>query len=144
MTNSGVIARVEAIYAWIDAENSLQWDDEQRCRGCGKCCDFESFDHRLFVTTPEMVYFEAKLGIDGVKTVENGRCPYNIEGKCGVYESRFGGCRIFNCRGDAEAQGRVSEEAARRFKAVCEDLGVPYRYVDLATGLKELSCGSCR
>jgi hypothetical protein len=59
------------------------------------------------------------------------RCPYNVDGRCTVYEYRFAGCRIFCCKGDADFQGALSESAVNKFKSICTDFHVPYQYADL-------------
>jgi len=64
-----------------------------------------------------------------------GRCPYNVGGKCTVYEYRFAGCRIFCCNADADFQSRLSESAIKKFKDLCTEFSIPYRYIDLPTAL---------
>jgi Fe-S-cluster containining protein len=105
------------------------------CKSCGDCCDFEGFDHRLFITPPELMYLAANLGDENIKPMLSGRCPYNIDGKCGVYEYRFSGCRIFCCNGDADFQSRLSEEVLEKLKSICTEFQIPYRYADLASAL---------
>jgi len=65
-----------------------------------------------------------------------GRCPWQIDGKCSVYQHRFAGCRIFCCKGNADFQSDLTESALKKFKALCEKFQIPYRYVDLPTALK--------
>lgn len=129
------VEKVAAVYAWLDAEIREQAEAAGRCDGCGKCCDFETFDHRLFVTPPEMMYLAAKLGAEDIQPMPTGRCPYNIVIACSIYEYRFAGCRIFCCKGDKDFQSGLSESAVERFKAICTELGIPYRYRPLADTL---------
>jgi hypothetical protein len=72
-----------------------------------------------------------------------GRCSYQVDGKCGVHAYRFSGCRIFCCKGDAGFQSELTEAVIKKFKALCLEMRIPYRYVDLPTALKEASglCG---
>jgi Fe-S-cluster containining protein len=107
------------------------------CKACGKCCDFESFGHRLYLTTPEWLYFKTKLAENNVALMPmtTGVCPYRKDGKCSVYPWRFAGCRIFNCTGEAELQSQLSEESISQMKSLCETYSLPYRYVDLKTAL---------
>ena len=102
---------------------------------CGKCCDFDSYDHRLFVTSPEIEYLTAKIGRDNIKPMTNGRCPYNINGRCTIHENRFAACRIFCCRGDKDFQNQLSEATLAKLKALCDELEIPYRYLELPTAL---------
>lgn len=135
-TNSQLAKRVAEIYNRL---NSQIRQSAGACSTCGKCCDFESFDHKLFVTTPELRYLVASLGAENMKPMTTGRCPYNIEGKCGIYEHRFSGCRIFCCKGDKDFQGELSESALKQFKSLCTEFQIPYRYTDLATALNDFS-----
>lgn len=130
-----LLERVAAIYDWLGLQIRRNGDLSGICKSCGDCCDFNAFDHRLFVTPPELAYLAAKLGVENVKPMPAGRCPYNVDGKCGVYEHRFAGCRIFCCDGDADFQSELSEEALARLKSICTEFQIPYRYLDLATAL---------
>jgi Fe-S-cluster containining protein len=138
-TNSQLLKRVAEIYEWLDLRISESIHLAGICGTCGKCCDFESFDHRLFVTTPELIYLAANLAAENVRPMTTSRCPYNIKGKCSVYEHRFSGCRIFFCKGDSDFQNELSESALKKFKSLCTDLQIPYRYTDLATALNSFT-----
>ena len=154
-TNGHLIKKVAEIYKWLDSQINNNSELTGVCSVCGKCCDFAQFDHRLFVTTPELMYLAAYLGAENVRPMTTGRgstprlcsgqaslttgCPYNIGGKCSVYEHRFSGCRIFSCKGDTDFQNRLSETAVKKFKAICEQFQIPYRYTDLATALNGFS-----
>jgi Fe-S-cluster containining protein len=137
--NRQLIKKVAGIYDWLDSQTSNNSDLAGVCSACGKCCDFAQLDHRLFVTTPELMYLAANLGAENIKQMITDQCPYNIRGKCSVYEHRFSGCRIFSCKGDADFQSRLSERALKKFKSLCTDLQIPYRYTDLATALNGFS-----
>ena len=134
--NDQVIALVSEIYKWIEAQQLANKDIAGSCKVCGKCCDFEAYDHRLYVTTPEMMYFVEKLGIANIKQMIGGRCCYQVDGKCSVHAYRFSGCRIFCCKGNADFQSELTESAIKKFKAVCDELQIPYRYVELPVALK--------
>ena len=129
--NHQFLRRVAEIYKWLDLQICEAGDSAGACEACGKCCDFAQFDHRLFVTTPELMYLTAKIGAENIKQMTGSRCPYNIDGKCSVYEYRFAGCRIFCCKGDADFQNRLSESALRKFKSICDASQIPYQYADL-------------
>jgi len=129
-----IAGAVGQVYDWIDSQTG---QTASQCDACGKCCDFENYDHRLFVTSPELIYFAAKIDPDKIKPMPAGRCPYNIDGKCTVYPYRFAGCRIFYCKGDKEIQNQLSEQVAEKFKDICEKSGLPYRYTDLPDALNK-------
>jgi len=133
------LKRVAEIYDWLDLQIRDSGNLAGACDACGKCCDFKNFDHRLFVTTPELMYLAANLGAENVKPMTTSRCPYNIRGKCTVYEYRFAGCRIFCCNGDADFQSRLSQSTLKKLKSICTKPHIPYRYSDLATALNNFA-----
>ena len=130
-----ILEQVDAIYQGL--RNELVQLDQQ-CTACGQCCDFESFGHRLYITTPELIYFRHFVA-PPIKEMATGVCPYCVDGKCTVYPYRFAGCRIFTCKGDAEKENRICEEAIRRLKSLCDGYGLDYHYVSLPQGLKMLT-----
>ena len=95
----------------------------------------ENFDHRLFITPPELMYLRANLGGKNIMSMSTGRCPYNIEGKCTVYEYRFAACRIFCCGADEDFQSELSEKALKKLKSLCAEFQIPYCYSDLSNAL---------
>lgn len=120
---------VAAVYSQLDGQIKTQPGD---CSACGDCCDFESFGHRLFVSSPEMVYLRQNLEI---KPMLTSRCPYQVDNKCTIYPHRFAACRIFFCKANEEFQSKLSEDALEEFKSLCTQLGLPYSYSDLGTAL---------
>jgi len=136
-----LLTKVAEIYRWLDAQIRQNPDLAGVCDACGRCCDFAAFDHRLFVTTPELLYLAANLGEEKVKRMPAGQCPYNISGKCSIYEYRFAGCRIFCCKSVPDFQNALSELAVKKFKVLCTQLEIPYRYTDLATALNDFAAG---
>ena len=166
-----LIEKVAEIYDWLDVQVRRCSELAGACKSCGNCCDFDGFDHHLFVTTPELMYLTANLGValtaetaesaeknknkirrsDNTKNLsvlcelggkrKMSRCPYNIGGRCTVYEYRFAGCRIFCCNGDADFQSKLSESALKKLKSVCTEFQIPYRYTDLAVVLNTRNSG---
>ena len=133
--NKRIVSKVADIYDWLDS--LLRNNNADRpCEKCGECCDFEAYDHRLFVTTPEIFYLTEHLGKENIKPMPTGRCPYNIENKCTIHKLRFAGCRIFNCKAENDFQSSLSEAAIKKFKIICENMSLPYQYTDLPTALK--------
>jgi len=146
-TNKRLLERVARIYKWL--ETQIRYNNElvSQCNACGKCCVFDGpapdceqgFGHRLFVTPPELMYLIANLGAENIKPMPTNRCPYNVDGKCTVYEYRFASCRIFYCNADADFQSRLSESALKKLKSLCTEFQIPYRYTDLANALNSLA-----
>ncbi len=128
-------AKVAEIYNWLDSQIRQNASLAGQCNICGKCCDFDAFDHRLFVTTAELMYLSANIGAENIRPMTGSKCPYNINGKCTVYQYRFAGCRIFCCKADKNFQSSLSESALEKFKSLCEEFDVPYHYTDLPTAL---------
>src|SRR4030042_1098154 len=127
--NKEIVSRVGKIYKWLDDQTCDKNAKAGACDACCKCCDFESYGHRLYVTTPEILYLADKLGSSDFKQMTTGRCSYQVDGKCDIYRYRFAACRIFCCKGNAEFQSELAEVAIKKFKAICEEFRIPYRYV---------------
>ncbi len=143
-TNNPLVKKVAELYEWLDSEISLHSQLAGRCDACGKCCDFESYDHRLFVTPPELIYLAANQGSENIKLMPTSLCPYNISDKCTIYKYRFAGCRIFCCKADRDFQSRLSESILRKFKLICTEFQIPHLYTDLPTALNSFSANTCR
>jgi hypothetical protein len=133
-TDPAIVREVAGIYEGLDHELLLA-ATHAACLQCGRCCDFEAYGHRLFLTTPEWIYFRHGLGNRPIQPMPTGRCPYNQEGLCTVHAIRFSGCRIFGCRLEQQVQSDLTESTLHRLKALCVQYDLPYRYVDLASAL---------
>ena len=125
--------KVAAIYSQLD-EQIKEFPAD--CSACGKCCDFESFGHKLFVSSPEMVYLSRNVDI---KPMPTARCPYQADNKCTIHPHRFAACRIFFCKADEALQNELSEQTLKKFKSLCTEFNLPYRYTDLAAALNNSS-----
>ena len=132
MKSKKICAAVQQVYDFIDSQTAAL---ENSCTACGKCCDFENFDHKLFVTSTELIYFANRIAPEKIKPMQNGICPYNENGKCTVYENRFAGCRIFSCKTSKDFQSTLTEKTLSKLKSICKDFQIPYRYLDLKTAL---------
>jgi hypothetical protein len=134
-----LLERVAGIYEWLDLQIRSGADLAGSCRACGDCCDFEAFDHRLFITPPEVMYLAASLGAENIKPMPGGRCPYNVDDRCTIYEYRFSACRIFCCKADEDFQSGLSEAALQKLKSICVEFQIPYRYTELAAALNDFA-----
>ena len=112
------------------------------CSASGRCCRFEQFGHRLYVTTLQLAAFRHALQPSASdKTTDwNGTgCPFQVGKLCGVHAIRPFGCRIFFCDPTAEQwQNEQYEQFHDRIKRLHEQLGVPYFYVEWREALAEL------
>jgi Fe-S-cluster containining protein len=102
------------------------------CTTSGRCCRFEEFGHRLFVTTMEMAAFVSQtdrpfspVGWDGTG------CPFQLKGLCDVHTIRPFGCRVFFCDATStQWQSEQYERLHKELKRLHEELNVPYFYVE--------------
>src|SRR5690606_10959533 len=103
------------------------------------CCRFESYGHRLYVTTVELAYFLANLTEPLKAPPDRGFCPYQVEGRCTARAARPAGCRIYFC--DPAAQGwqpELTEAVLAELARVGERFELPYAYGEWTEALREL------
>jgi Fe-S-cluster containining protein len=131
-----LIQKVSDLYLWLDEQTqNSELKTQNFCNACGNCCDFDSYGHRLYVTTAELMYLAEQIGKENIKPMIAGRCPYQVDNKCSIHSHRFASCRIFFCTGDKTRQSELSEETLKTLKALCTEFDIPYRYIDLKTAL---------
>jgi len=127
---------IERIYTDLVAEVA-----ERRpvCVVSGRCCRFEEYGHRLYVTTLEMGKFVHDLALAPRQVEENpGGCPFQVAKLCTVHAFRPFGCRMFFCDATStEWQNAAYERFHGRLKAMHEALGVPYAYVEWREALRQ-------
>ena len=73
--------------------------DDFDCLMCGNCCRFRTIDLtkedvELMEKHGHKDFYEPFEGHYRIKRV-NGRCPFNFDDKCGVYDHRAAVCRNF-------------------------------------------------
>lgn len=136
MTNdSRMVEEIALLYEWLDQLLAMHQEEAGDCSACGKCCDFDAYGHRLYVTHAEMLYFSSKMGQRGLRPMRSGQCPYMEQGRCSVHPYRFSGCRIFGCRGDVEFQNQLTEQTLNEIKSLCDEMDIPYEYMDIRQAL---------
>ncbi len=133
--NRQIIAEIGRVYQWIDQTLASRKAQAGDCSACGRCCDFDRYGHRLYVTHAEMLYFTTKIGSEDLKPMPSGSCPYMDNHRCSVHEHRFSGCRIYACQGDSEFQNQLTERALDKIKALSDAMDVPYEYMDIRQAL---------
>jgi Fe-S-cluster containining protein len=133
---------VERIYTDLAAEVAKR---RPVCVVSGRCCRFEEYGHRLFVTTAELAAFVHGLestprspAIDeSIRNWDGTGCPFQVSKLCGVHAIRPFGCRIFFCDATATQWQNDAYEAFHvRLKRLHEDLGVDYFYVEWRQALR--------
>jgi Fe-S-cluster containining protein len=106
------------------------------CAVSGRCCRFEEYGHRLYVTTIELAAFVRGLEKGPGEGSDGRGCPFQIGKLCGVHAIRPFGCRVFFCDETATAwQQEAYERYHARLKALHERLDVPYFYVEWRAAL---------
>jgi Fe-S-cluster containining protein len=129
--DESIAAELEAVYAYIAAQVE---DRAPICTASGRCCRFEEYGHRLYVTGLEAAYTLARLGrvleaaeIDSARA--RGGCPFQIERLCDVHQIRPLGCRVYYCDPSAkEWQEDLSERMLAEVRKIHDRHGIPYRY----------------
>jgi Fe-S-cluster containining protein len=122
------------------------------CAVSGRCCRFEEFGHRLFVTTAELATFVHGLKNEqkperrlAVVAWDGAGCPFQSNKLCGVHAIRPFGCRMFFCDATStQWQNEAYEQFHARLKRLHEDLGVPYFYVEWRQALRALELSGTR
>jgi Fe-S-cluster containining protein len=125
---------IASVYDDVSKETETQ---KPVCVMSGRCCRFEEFGHRLYVTTIETAAFVSQLA-PGHDRGPNG-CPFQVGKICGVHAIRPFGCRIFFCDSNAtEWQRNAYERFHARIKRLHEQLDVPYFYVEWREALRAI------
>ena len=135
-TRADVRDAVQAVYADVAAEV-----DRRRpvCVISGKCCRFEEYGHRLYVTTLELAAFVRDLQPTPPTAWDGTGCPFQVKKLCTVHAARPFGCRMFFCDATStEWQNQAYETFHARLKRLHEELGVPYFYVEWRQALRLL------
>ncbi len=137
-------AALRGIYARLDADIRAKGPT---CWASGKCCKFDEYGHRLYVTGLEITWFCANLPpteerTDGLRlpiyAQTPGACPYQIDGLCSTHAIRPTGCRIFFCQQGTQAwQQDLYETYLAELRRLHDAHHLPYRYMDWIVGLNE-------
>jgi Fe-S-cluster containining protein len=137
-------AGVEAVYADLAAEIERR---RPVCVVSGRCCRFEEYGHRLFVTTLELGAFLSGFEgmakpaalVEAIEAWTGAGCPFQVGKLCGVHGVRPFGCRVFFCDETSTAWQREAYEAFHaRLKRLHEELGVAYYYVEWRAAIRAL------
>lgn len=131
------------------------------CLASGRCCHFDEFGHRLYVTTLELAVFvdqltqlrdqlqpdcpgttetaqrQKSLQLPMIDASAGSGCRFQVNGLCSVHAIRPFGCRMFYCDPTAQTwQMEQYEHFHTRIKQEHERLGVPYLYVEWRHALR--------
>jgi len=135
-----VDAALRDLYAAIDGDIAAR---NPTCWLSGKCCNFDTYEHRLYVTALEAAWVIRQLD-DAQRDALRARdptaldgCVFQRNGLCGVHAIRPLGCRVFFCDPSATWQNEVYETHLRRLRDLHEQFGVPYAYMEWRAALSE-------
>jgi len=163
---AGVTEEVDSalrhLYERISREIEVGPDEGERptCQASGRCCKFEAFGHRLYVTGLEIAWFVRQLtseqaeasvaessgfelphfsipimGADTPVSVP-GACVHQIDGLCSTHTIRPLGCRVFFCDESSESwQHDLYEKYQAELRVLHDRLGIPYAYMEWRSGL---------
>lgn len=142
-----VNAAIRDLYAEIDQAIAARGPT---CWISGRCCNFDAFGHRLFVTGLEIAWVlgqhqstdkqsaSPQRAANNFQIEAEGPCPFQVNGLCNIHLIRPMGCRIFFCQqGTDQWQGELYERFLTQLHVVHDRYGVPYRYMEWRLGLTE-------
>ena len=135
--------RPEALNAVGELYAAIQAEIDRRrplCVISGRCCRFEEFGHRLYVTTLELARFVHGLNpLPRRQDWDGTGCPFQRAKLCTVHSIRPFGCRMFFCDATStEWQNAAYERFHAELKQLHERLNIPYFYVEWRQALREL------
>jgi Fe-S-cluster containining protein len=141
MQRTDAMDAVRAIYARLQIEVDRR---KPLCVASGKCCNFQAYGHRLYVTTLELATFMtdagATLPTELIAPIAiTDACPLQQARLCGVHAIRPFGCRIFFCDPTATDWQQTQYELFHaELKQLHERFAIPYQYVEWRFALATL------
>jgi len=129
------------------------------CWVSGRCCRFDEYDHRLYVTGLEVVWVLARVASQKSQVTSqgalpgsaldmetsslkrppaaDGACVFQEGGLCGIRDIRPMGCRVFFCQqGTEDWQRELYERHLGDLRALHDAHDVPYRYLEWRSALE--------
>lgn len=135
---SPLLSTIDDCYRRFEVERALR---KPSCSQSGKCCRFEEYGHRLFVTTLEMARFWQHVAPtqEALPSWNGSGCPYQVDRLCLVHPARPFGCRAYFCD---PSSTRWQNDQYERFHGEIRELhhraDVPYLYVEWREALDAL------
>lgn len=129
-----VRAAVDAIHADLDAAVT---EGNPTCWVSGRCCHFNAFGHRLYVTALETAIVLHR--VNPLRDIDLAApCAFQHEGLCGIHALRPLGCRVFFCQeGKEQWQRDLYEQFQSRLRQLHDAHHIPYRYLEWRAALNE-------
>ncbi len=108
-----------------------------RCALSGRCCRFDEWGHRLYLTWPEARLLAQEPPPQ--KELHPGRCPYQVDNLCTAHARRPLGCRVYFCDPAYKpVMNDLAERYHQRLKQLFVRYGLPWRYGPLHAMLAPL------
>ncbi|MGC9259233.1 MAG: hypothetical protein ACP5I8_04010 [Phycisphaerae bacterium] len=142
------------LYAQLDVEVAAQ---KLTCNSSGRCCQFEIWGHKLYVSTLELAYFRHKatnvpmtpapprsrsgaiyfpLPLYGKNGDFTPGCPWQMNALCTAREGRPLGCRVYFCdAATATWQSERYEYYHHKISDLHKQFDLPYRYMEWRSAL---------
>ncbi|WP_428389651.1 YkgJ family cysteine cluster protein [Mucisphaera sp.] len=136
---------IAALYANLDKAVE---DRSPRCDQSGRCCSFEAYGHRLYVTALETARFlrhappvpqstEPTNSLPLLHQHQPG-CRYQVDKLCTVHTIRPLGCRVYFCEPGTEAwQQDTYEHFMAQLRHLHEEHHIPYAYLEWRAALDQ-------
>ncbi len=129
-----VSAALHDLYAQLDAAVA---DRAPTCWSSGKCCSFDAYGHRLYVTALEIAWMLPSVPLPPTLPPLTGPCVFQVDRLCSVHRLRPLGCRVFFCQqGTQDWQRELYEDFLRRLRDLHESHRLEYRYLEWRSGLR--------
>ncbi|HEY8665583.1 MAG TPA: hypothetical protein VIL86_02910 [Tepidisphaeraceae bacterium] len=142
--NPAALSAVADIYLRLQSEIDAR---RPLCIASGRCCHFESFGHRLFITTLELAAFLHDFNNSparhqhraALRDFSGQGCPFQLNKLCSVHAFRPFGCRIFFCDPTStDWQQQRYERFHAELKSLHDTLKIPYFYLEWRHALRAL------
>ncbi|MFN0051717.1 MAG: hypothetical protein ACKV0T_05975 [Planctomycetales bacterium] len=131
-----VLGVLPALYQAVDGEIAAA---APVCQVSGRCCRFREYGHTLFLSRPEAELL-LEPGLPANAVIDEGSCPFQVQGLCTARERRPLGCRVYFCDpGYRETGEEITERYIRRLKQLHDETGTPWDYRPLHHFLRELT-----
>lgn len=144
VTRPAIHRALGALYGQLDAAVAAR---NPTCWISGRCCDFNAYGHRLYVTGLEITWCLRRLGEheqpgvalpQAAQVAPDGPCVFQRDKLCTIHRLRPLGCRLFFCQeGTQQWQQQTYEHFQSALRRLHDDEAIAYRYMEWRSGLTE-------
>jgi Fe-S-cluster containining protein len=111
------------------------------CEMSGRCCNFDAYGHRLYVTGLEIAWLLSTAAAPSLwqsRLTPTAACPFQVERRCSIHTIRPLACRSFFCQlGTEDWQQQLHEEFLGSLRRLHDRFALPYRYMEWRSGLAD-------